>query len=79
MSSCFQNLIDQGPAFASIDDIVFLAHRKTPMLDLVEQLYHIQYVTLTTFEFLLKNHLIFALLSISSDKKLAIILQTHTF
>ena len=41
MYSFFQKLIDQGFALVYIDDILFLAHKKTHMLDLIEQLHHI--------------------------------------
>ena len=41
MYSFFQKLIDQGFALVYIDDILLLAHTKTHMLDLIEQLHRI--------------------------------------
>ena len=41
MYSFFQKLIDQGFALVYIDDILLLAHKKTHMLDLTEQLHQI--------------------------------------
>ena len=43
MYSFFQKLVDQGFALVYIDDILLLAHTKTHMLDLIEQLHKISH------------------------------------
>ena len=72
MYSFFWKLIGQGFAFVYIDDILLLAHTKTHILDLIEQLQQICHSN--NPKLLLKNHFIFPSLSTFLDMKLATIL-----